>query len=57
MSPSYSSSELHYMQLGDRRQFFHYNVLRVPGGWIFEYENAAVFVPYSDEFNGKGYLG
>lgn len=48
-------SYLHDMELGGESYAREYEVVRVPGGWIFktyseEGSVGVVFVPYSEEF-------
>lgn len=30
-----------------------YQVIRVPGGWIYKFENSSTFVPFNNEFQVK----
>jgi hypothetical protein len=44
-----NTQKIHELELHDKWWIEGYEVLRVPGGWIYDRKNAAVFVPYNDE--------
>ena len=43
------TKKIHELKLHDKWWLDGFEVLRVPGGWIYDRKNAAVFVPYNDE--------
>jgi hypothetical protein len=44
-----NTQKIHELELHDKWWVEGYEVLRVPGGWIYEKKNGTVFVPYNDE--------
>jgi len=43
--------ELFGMKIGDRFQTQSYDIIRVPGGWIYKFNSGSVFVPYVYEID------
>lgn len=41
---------MYYMALNQKIDMGHYDIKRVPGGWLYSYTNKIAFVPFNDEF-------
>ena len=44
-----NTQKIHELKLHDKWWVEGYEVLRVPGGWIYDRKNGPVFVPFNDE--------
>ena len=53
-----SDENIFEMKLHDYISINHVDkIIRVPGGWIYQFDESNTFIPYSDEFKQKKEVG
>ena len=44
------SKDMYELQLNEKIHLTNMTIIRVPGGWIYEFDNSTAFIAYNEEF-------